>query len=247
MCGRIFCLFNTKREFVAAIDQEIEVKVDDSQFVYQGPNYNIPPTTSIPILDSSNKLTSKPWGFRVGSLKHLVINARNEEVETKKSFKNLIDHHRCVIICSGYYEWKTTGLKDSNKKLPYSFKPQNNSLLFIAALRDPETDSVVLMTRDAAPSISHIHTRMPVILRKEDVTSKWLNHSKYTFSQLQTILIDPETYPSYIQYNALAPNVNSVKINGPECLESLEDAKEKSFARGIGKFFPKTKKPKVFE
>ena len=35
--------------------------------------------------------------------KSLIINARSETIENKKSFANL---NRCVFISDGYYEWK---------------------------------------------------------------------------------------------------------------------------------------------
>ena len=244
MCGRLFCLFNDKNELVEAVNKEFETNLDSSNLQYSAPKYNISPTNYLPVLVQMDRIESLHWGFKILGLPQLVINARNEEVETKKSFKNLINQERCVVICSGYYEWNTG---KTNKKSPYSFHSKDKKTCYLAALRHKETNSIVLMTREAVPSISHIHTRMPVILRKDDI-HKWLDTKNYQFNNLRTMLIDAETYTGNrrdskdfieIEYTALADYVNNVKVTGPECLQSLKEYKEKSFSKGIGKFFRK--------
>ena len=84
---------------------------------------------------------------------------------------------------------------------------------------------------------------MPVILDKSNV-GKWLDHAN-TFKHLQQEFITEESNKIDIETCALAPHVNSIKNSGPECLQSLKDYNEQSFAKGIGKFFPKAKKPKI--
>ena len=43
------------------------------------------------------------------------INARCETVDTKPSFRHLVNNKRCIVIVDGFYEWKKTG----DKKQPY--------------------------------------------------------------------------------------------------------------------------------
>lgn len=244
MCGRLFCLFNNKYELIEAVNKDLDTKLNYDNFHYSAaPKYNISPTSYLPVIIHLDRIESLHWGFKIIGLSQIIINARNEEVETKKSFKNLIDHERCIVICSGYYEWNT----NNGKKSPYSFRPKNKEICYIAALRHKETNSVVLMTREAVPSISHIHTRMPVLLRKDDIPH-WLNNNEKSFYQLKPVIITDESYTGKrkgsndfieIEFTALANYVNNVKSTGPECLQSLKEYKEKSFAKGIGKFFPK--------
>lgn len=247
MCGRLFCLFNDKEDLVNTVNSDLKTCLDSDNLQYSAPKYNISPTTFLPVLTDLNTIKSLHWGFKILGMPSIIINARNEEVETKKSFKNLIDHERCVVICSGYYEWHTT---KANKKLPYLFRSKDKKVCYLAALRHVESNSVVLITREAVPSIYHIHTRMPVILRNDDIP-KWLDTTNYQFQDQKTLLIDKESYVGNradskdfieIEYTALANYVNSVKTTGPECLQSLKDYKQESFSKGIGKFFPKAEK-----
>jgi putative SOS response-associated peptidase YedK len=251
MCGRLFLLFNGREELIAAVNKDLNTKLNCDKFQYSAippPKYNISPTSYLPVLAQFDVIESLHWGFKIHGLSQIVINARNEDVETKKSFKDLIDHERCAVICSGYYEW-TTGR--NNKKSPYSFRPKNKELCYLAALRNKETNSFVLMTREAVPTISHIHTRMPVLLRKDDIP-KWLDSKETPFIDLKESIIINETYTGKrkgssdfieIEFTALANYVNSVKVTGPECLLSLKEYKEKTFSNGIGKFFRKADNP----
>ena len=251
MCGRLFCLFNDKEELIDALSKDLDIKLDSNNFKYSAsPKYNISPTSYLPVLTQIDRIESLHWGFKIFGLSQIVINARNEEIETKKSFKNLIDHDRCIVICSGYYEWHTSNTKNTNTKSPYSFRPKNKPICYLAALKHKETNSVVLMTREAVPTISHIHTRMPVLLRKDDIP-KWLDNKETPFKDLKQTIIENEFYTGKrkgstdfieIEFTALANYVNSVKVTGPECLQSLKEYKEKSFSKGIGKFFPKANK-----
>lgn len=242
MCGRIFCLFENSKELVEEVINELDRKIDDSEFMYSSPNYNIPPSTFIPVLDSSYHLKNLKWGFKSGKIN--CVNARCEVAETTLSYKYLINSQRCVVICNGYFEWHND--PRTKKKIPYSFNPESSQLCFIAGLRDSRSNSVVLMTRDAAPSIQHIHSRMPVLLHKENVL-KWLDH-RFNFVQLRKSLIDEETYRSYIKATALASHVNKVENNGPKCLQSLENYNEQLDRHGICKYFKKLpKKPRISE
>lgn len=248
MCGRIFLLFQDKFQLFDKLKKDFgKDTIDLNEFVnYSGPNYNVTPTTRIPVVDGDYKLRLIHWGFHLGSMPGIIINARNEECESKRSFKDLIDSKRCIVACSGYYEWHT---KPDGKKIPHSFRPKSvDEIFYLAALYKPSADSVVLVTREAVNQISHIHTRMPVILTKEDV-AKWLDHKNHNFKDLQLQLITEESYTDpkkiVIETTTLAPHVNSIKNSGPECLQSLKNYNEQSFAKGIGKFFPKTKMAKL--
>ena len=106
----------------------LEVGSWDSDFRWQ-PSYNIYPTQEIPVLTFKNKRTiqSMHWGLipywskdsNVGSR---MINARSETLTEKPAYGKLVKSHRCIIIASGYYDWKQT----SQGKVPYYiFDPEN--------------------------------------------------------------------------------------------------------------------------
>ena len=43
-----------------------------------------------------------------------MINARAETLTDLSSFKPLVDRHRCIHPCDGFYEWR----KDGKRKVP---------------------------------------------------------------------------------------------------------------------------------
>ena len=252
MCGRFFCLFEDSKTLleaaqVACQTADFEVEIDEF-FNYKGPNYNVCPTQRIPVLNADGKLSLLPWGFHVGPV--FVVNARSDEIYEKKTFKDIIDHERCVVISSGYYEWHES--KSTSKKEAYSFRPRDQEICFLAALRHPSSGSVVLVTREASEKLKSIHSRMPLILRPESLKD-WLDPT-ITFRSISKALIDEEDYTGkrkdhcgslIIDAVALAPHVNSIKNAGPECLQTLKDYKDELFNNGIGRFF--SKKPRIAE
>ena len=71
-----------------------------------------------------------------------------------------------------YFEWEKTG----EDKIKQQISPENEDRFYLAGLyryEDGEPVCVVL-TRDAAPSVSRIHDRMPVML-SGDAAKAWLN------------------------------------------------------------------------
>lgn len=232
MCGRIFCLFESTEELLAAINEELSgvcIGTDlKSSAIY--PRYNVAPATSIPVISGARKLDLLPWGFKIGPIS--VINARNEDIETKRAFRSLIDSERCVIACSGYYEWDQ---KTPKSHKPYSFRIKGHRVCFLAGLRNPGTDSVVLVTREAVESVSRIHTRMPVILRPEHI-EKWLDNSSRTWESLTLSIIGDETYAGAIEFEAVNPIVNDAKNESPLCLQSFAEYRKE----GQKSFFNKT-------
>ena len=236
MCGRIFCLFKSTEELLTAINNELGEKFIETDLKSSeiSPRYNIAPTSNIPVISDSKKLSLRSWGFKVGPIS--VINARNEEIDSKRSFKDLIDTERCIIVCSGYYEWDQ---KNPKNKKPYSFHLKGSSVCFVAGLRNPQTDSVVLITREAVNYISQIHTRMPVILRPDHV-AKWLSNNSITFKRLANEIIDKEMYPGLLEYQAVNPIVNNARNETPMCLQSYTEYRRE----GQNSFFTKQKKAK---
>ena len=76
------------------------------------PNYNISPNQEVFVIDQNMNIMKLKWGIRAEWKNALIINARSETIEIKKSFANL---NRCVFISDGYYEWKRSG----KLKTPY--------------------------------------------------------------------------------------------------------------------------------
>ena len=72
------------------------------------------------------------WGIRPSWSKQLLINAQAETVAIKQTFRDSFESRRCVIPCSGWYEWKI--FKESGQNRNSAFMPQmNHHCLWLAS------------------------------------------------------------------------------------------------------------------
>ena len=90
---------------------------------------------------------------------------------------------RCIVPASAYFEWKDLGKK---KKAKYEFRLKEGSPLYMAGIYTIDGHFAIL-THDAAPTMSEIHDRMPVILPKS-LIDVWLKQSPEVVSQAVTDL-----------------------------------------------------------
>src|SRR5690554_6018593 len=77
------------------------------------PRYNIAPTQNILVAVETGG-ERKPVLMRWGLIPYLskdtskaarMINARQETLTERASFKNLVNSRRCLILADGFYEW----------------------------------------------------------------------------------------------------------------------------------------------
>lgn len=109
-----------------------------------------------------------PWGFPRFDGKGLLINARAETAPEKKTFKEAVLHHRCIIPARHFYEWD----RDKNK---VAFRYEDKSPLFMAGFyrRFKEVDRFIIVTTQANESMQPVHDRMPLIL-PENQLRDWI-------------------------------------------------------------------------
>ena len=178
MCGRYY---------IDIDNEEFKKILEEAQRnIYE--NYKtgeIFPTNIAPIyIEDDNKM--KPllakWGFPKWDGKGIIINARAETLNEKQMFKRLISSNRCIVPASYYFEWK----KEEHGKDKYKInKPGSN--IYMAGLYNIITDTnnqlslfdekkdiyYTIITRNSNDSVSHIHSRMPLIFNIEEI-NKWL-------------------------------------------------------------------------
>lgn len=143
-------------------------------------NNNLSPGQSVATLvscDSHDNSSSTPneeptfqqldttWGIQPSWSKRLLINAQSETVLSKATFKEAIKTHRCLIPCSGWYEWRT----EQGKKQKYLFSHVNDEPMLMAGIwyfNDSENQSRQLVTLTTTPNskCAEYHQRMPVIV-----------------------------------------------------------------------------------
>ncbi len=140
-----------------------------------------------------------------------MINARVETIAIKPSFKHILKTNRCLVPCSGFYEWK----KNDKSKVPYYIGLKNSKIFCLAGLYDTWTDSdgndlktFTIITTQPNNTLKPIHNRMPVILHQE-FEDQWLNTKIQDPDSIMRLL---RPYPD----DNMISHVVSNEVNNPE-------------------------------
>lgn len=216
MCGR-FSLFNF------SIDKIKLTSINNENVINYNSNYNICPSDYTPALYSFKDqlyISYMKWGItpkftNKQTVKKNIINARFDNLHIKPTFKSLINNRRCIIISTGYYEWK----KNSITKQPY-FIHSNFNYIYIAGLWNYSIDNkkqYVIITKKSNECISTIHDRMPLILNINDC-ERWLNPKEDYFD-----IINNYSKNLKFDYYPISSYVNSSRNNSSLCIEPFTE------------------------
>jgi putative SOS response-associated peptidase YedK len=128
------------------------------------------------------------WGFLppfVDSIqdfwgKYNTLNAKAEEAAGSKLYAEALFKRRCLVLCSGFFEWKTV----KKEKIPYYITLKNDEMFVFAGIWNVSTDSknklirnFSILTIEANELMAEIHNskkRMPLILSPENAL-KWIS------------------------------------------------------------------------
>ncbi|MBO6725651.1 MAG: SOS response-associated peptidase [Rhizobiaceae bacterium] len=234
MCGR-YALIGTPEEVKAFFNL-----LDIARFP---PRYNIAPTQPVlavmagPPREPGSNLPDRTsmlvrWGFIPDWAKNpkelpLLINARSETAAEKNTFRAAMRHRRTLIPASGFYEWKRSGGKPVQA---YWVKPREGGLVAFGGLMETysepggsEMDTGAILTTSANEAISHIHHRMPVVIRPQDF-SRWLdcvnNEPRDVADLLQPV------QPDFFEAIPVSDKVNKFSNTGPEIQDRVEPKTE---------------------
>ena len=162
MCGRYYADDDTIRE-IARLVGEIDKTGTEAGDI-------LPSRQAAVITGLGHPLVAArmAWGFPKFDGKGLVINARAESALEKRSFRESVLHRRCVIPARGFYEWN----KEKEKE-KFTFERPDRDVLFMAGCFCPfdGQDRFVILTTAANPSVSPVHSRMPLILERDELTA----------------------------------------------------------------------------
>ena len=174
MCGRYYIDDNDASEIRKILDE-----LDERHSVDVGEIY---PTNIAPVICRSG-VTAIKWGFPQWNSKGVIINARAETAPEKAMFRKPLLEHRCVVPCSGYFEWQAVA--GTKKKDKYLLNRPGDGILYLAGIYDVfrdangEYEAFVILTTAANESVSHIHDRMPVIVTGDELEA-WLEDTRFT-------------------------------------------------------------------
>jgi len=222
MCGRI----STAGISADSLKTHFDV---DSAFPFTL-SYNVAPTRQIPAIIEQNNIR-KLEPFRWGLIPHWVkdrkiiataFNARAETLTHKPLFRDSIKSKRCLVLATGFYEWKKWG----GKKQPYYIYRADQRPLAFAGLWDIWEDNITgeaiesctIITIPAAHQMTRIHERMPAVLERE-IFDTWLDPEFNNTDVLQDILITPQA--DVLEMYPVSSYVSNSRNDGEECIERL--------------------------
>lgn len=184
MCGR-YVLDADIAEIAARFSAE---DGSDGLWAWE-PDYNIPPTRTVPVIafdaDKRRKLVPMRWGLHphwskdspADSKYGPLFNARAETAGSKPSFRTPWKRRRALIPATHWFEW--TG--EQGGKIPWCITPEDEKVFAFAGLWDRwrveegvELLSCTILTTDSEGPIEKLHHRMPVRL-PEDYWDDWLD------------------------------------------------------------------------
>ncbi len=185
MCGRYFIDERDPllRQFVDAARRKGEIKTGE-----------VFPADTAAVIANNRRLTPSVFPMRWGFERPnggLVINARSETASQKPLFRESARLRRCLIPISWYYEWE----RRPDGKIKYALRPARDGVVYLGGLYTIGGDGVprfTVLTRDAAPGISFIHERMPVLV-PPDKHDDWLSQQV----TLDELLASAETQLDY--------------------------------------------------
>jgi len=169
MCGRYQVVIEESELRDIIFSALSDSDIDTGSYIVGGEVF---PTNILPVVINSDGMKTArmyKWGFPQYKGNGVIINARSETIEMKPMFANRFRYTRCLIPSSGFYEWS----KQTRKK--YMFKMPDDNVLYMAGLWGDfgGEPSYVIITADANESISGVHDRMPLVLRRNEL-DEWL-------------------------------------------------------------------------
>jgi len=235
MCGR----FTYKMTWAEIHDllEEFAVAVDAiGAGVAEHPaRYNIAPTQPIVVLfEQRGKREARlmRWGLVPSWVKDprafsLIINARVETLLEKPSFRGGMQHHRCLVPASGYYEWRTG---PDGKKQPFYMTPKDGRPLMLGGVYSTwmgasgeEIDTTAIITLPSSGDMRAIHDRMPAMIPHQ-MLDDWLAVGKVDVKAGMRILAEAAE-EGRLDLTPVSTRVNSNRNDGPDLIAPVTEEK----------------------
>lgn len=171
-----------------------------------------------------------PWvkttqEVQAGREKFNTLNATAERLLESKLFKPAALNNRCLVLSSGFYEWRHYKPASSKKEIayPYFITLKEQPLFFMAGIYQPWTDKETgetmdtfsIVTTKANAFMEQIHNkkkRMPTILNETQAV-EWLNPnlSEHKIMELATSAIDANQLRAYTIHKNFRTDTNPLQ------------------------------------
>ncbi len=187
------------------------------------PNYNVCPTVQIAVVTADRRYRPMRWGFVPSWYDKptggpLLINARAETIAEKPAFRAAVRERRCLIACTGFYEWERS---DPKHPLPWFVTRTDGQPLVMAGIwqdwnkGDQLLTGCAVVTCAANAAMGRIHDRLPVILEPAD-WPLWLGEAGRGAAVLMKACAEDA-----LQFVRVGTAVNSNRATGPTLIQPL--------------------------
>ncbi|MBO4162493.1 SOS response-associated peptidase [Micromonospora antibiotica] len=197
-----------------------------------GPDHNVAPTDSVPVVrvdtEQGRVLSAGRWGLvphwaksAAGAAR--MINARAETVATSRAYAVPFARRRCLVPADGWYEWVR---RSGGGKQPYFMTPRDGSVLALAGIwsRWEESLTFSVLTTAAVGELAEVHDRMPLLLPPE----RWADWLAPADDPAALLVPPPAGWLAGLEIRPVGTAVGNVRNNGPELTARVPVDRERS-------------------
>lgn len=185
------CFYMQQKDSIQKVQKRFNAIVKQPEFFLQSETINGFAHPNIPVIIDKNPSlieTTFSWGLLPHWTKDVnfrknTLNARIETVAEKPSFSDILTQ-RCIMIGTGFFEWRWLDEKGKQKQ-KFAIYGEEELISFAGLysiwtnpLTGEKLSTVTMLTTKANSTMEYVHNhkkRMPIILKKEDEVS-WLSH-----------------------------------------------------------------------
>lgn len=196
------------------------------------PNWNIPPTETVPIVvepaprDESppaRRLEAARWGLVPAwaddvSVGQRAFNARAESAASKPMFRDAVRERRALVPADGWFEWQREG----DAKTPHYV--HGDAPISFAGLyawwKQPDGSwllSTAILTTAATGALAEIHERMPLVVAPE-MRDAWLDPTEDGEAALEAVVAEAPDVVASLASHIVDRRVGNVRETGPDLI-----------------------------
>ncbi|HFQ5311454.1 TPA: SOS response-associated peptidase [Vibrio vulnificus] len=164
MCGRLNVIDDPLSRIVC---EKLGIKFSTPTNTDLRPTQNV---STVGIKNGELVQLDLPWGIQPDWAKRIIINAQAETVAVKPTFAAAFEHHRLLVPCSGWYEWREV----QGKKVKYLFSQGASKALFMAGIAAENGTKLITLTTKPTPQCAEYHHRMPLLITQDSLLT-WLS------------------------------------------------------------------------
>ena len=171
MCGR-FSTSNIPTSIISSLNVSAD-KFEPKREVYPSDEVTVVFRAKI------NEAAKMRWGWHRDFSKRPLINTRGLEAWNKKTWRHALQHQRCIIPASAFYEWNENQPKGKRDK--YKISPTDTDGFAIGGLYEINEMGEMLMsilTTLPNSKMTTIHHRMPVIIVSDQFDNWFTSNNK---------------------------------------------------------------------